>query len=127
MAQKEKPIYAEVAQASWLGLVPPWVAHLAIEADKESLRKAADKIGYSPAVVSQLFKNAYAGNLDRVRESVEHALGEKIECPVLGLIDGAQCLTHQKAKYRASNHTAVALFVACQRCPNNMNCRKAQP
>ncbi|MCW8856085.1 MAG: helix-turn-helix transcriptional regulator, partial [Kangiella sp.] len=57
----------------WGDAAPDWVLQLAIECDNSSQRDVAVKIGYSPAAVTQILKNAYKANLRTVEVAVRGA------------------------------------------------------
>lgn len=113
----------ETALACWNGQAPEWVMTLAAYCDSVSQAKAAAKIKYSPAVVNKVLKNAYTGDMQAVKESVETAFKGTINCPVLGAIDGAECLDWQSRPYCGANHHLVRMFRACRNCP----LRKGKP
>lgn len=121
--QPERIPAVQVVATSWGKDAPVWVQRLAIEVDNTSQNKAAQKIGYSASVVSQVLKHIYTGSYKSVEERVLKVFGDRVDCPVLGDIDGGTCLTNQKAKYDGSNHAAVNLYVACRRCPHNLTCK----
>ena len=126
-AALQKPSAKETVKTHWGVNAPVWVRQLAAQCDVSSQKKTADKIGRSAALVNQVLKNRYAGDLRGVQERVETAFGDKVTCPVLGQIDGGECLRHQQAKYNPGNHAAVSLFVACKKCPHNLICKGAKP
>ncbi|HEY3918829.1 MAG TPA: transcriptional regulator [Stellaceae bacterium] len=112
------------ARLAWGAAMPDWVEHLALAADRTSQSAAARRIQYSPAVVSHVLKRTYPGALDKVEAAVRAALmRETVACPVLGEISGADCLAQQREPYSNQNPQRVALFSACQRCPNKITGR----
>ncbi len=77
---------------------------LAHEADRigEARRRAAHR--YSRSVVWEILRAAYSASTARVERAVRAALiRDAIDCPVLGEIDGASCISHQKAPYSSAN------------------------
>lgn len=112
----------ETAREFWGRDAPEWVITLAKFCDKNSQKAAAQKIQRSPSLINQVLKNKYTGDLEGIQARVESAFSDTgVACPVLGDITGATCLGHQKADYNPSNHIAVRLYVACQRCPFNLS------
>lgn len=96
-----------------------WVAELRRFAAKHSQPIAGKKIGYSPAVVNQVLKGTYEGNLSRVQEAVEGALmGSLVECPVIGGIPRNACIAHQRraGSPQATNPMRIALAQTCPSC-----------
>ena len=109
----------ETLRASWGAKPLEWLLALALECDRTSQGKAAERLGVSPAVVNQALKNAYKGRLDRLEERVRGELmREVVGCPILGEISKRACLDHQGRKYSATNPLRVKLFSACKTCPN---------
>lgn len=95
-----------------------WIAALR-QAAAGGQRAAAQRIGYSPAVVSQVLSGSYRGDLKAVQTAVEGALlGATVDCPVAGEIPRNRCLEHQRSEASAANPMRVALAQACPVCPN---------
>lgn len=106
---------------SYSGKPPAWVLSMAEECEKSSQAGFASKIGRSPALVNQVLKNRYAGDLGDVRERVEAILHPScIDCPILGEITGQLCVANQGKPYDPSNNLSVRLFVGCRKCPNRI-------
>lgn len=118
MSKPIQPTAIQIAEQHW-NPVPAWVKRLAEYSDKHTQAAAARKIGRSASLVNQVLKARYEGNMRAVQTRVEAALNEKVTmCPILGPIDGAECLKNQAAPYSPANHIAVALFRQCRRCPH---------
>lgn len=108
----------ETALAHWGTAAPAWVLKLAAFCDGSSQVKAARKIGYSPALVNKVLKNAYTGDLLAVEERVTRGLSDDtVSCPVLGDISGSACLDWQGKPYCGANHHLVRMYRACRNCP----------
>lgn len=117
----------EIIREFWGSDAPEWVVTLAKYCDKNTQKAAAQKIQRSPSLINQVLKNSYTGDLEGIQARVESAFSDTgVECPVLGEITGATCLGHQKAGYNPSNHIAVKLYVACQRCPFNLSRKESR-
>ena len=102
---------------------PAWVAVLRAAAAGSSQARIGQRIGYSAAVVNQVLKGTYNGDLTAVEKAVRGALmNETVECPVAGVgeIRKDQCLRFQRQPLRATNRANVALYRACPACPNNL-------
>lgn len=122
MSQRATVSAAAIVDAHWGADAPQWVRQLAGLCDGSSQAAAARKISYSASLVNQVLKNRYMGDLTQVQLRVEAAAGERgRDCPVLGQIDGAECLRHQRAGYNPANHVAVRLYRACLLCPHNIS------
>lgn len=124
----EKTVSArDIVETFWGNDAPEWVHTLAQFCDTESQAAAARKIGRSPSLVNMVLKNKYTGDLKGVEKRVTSAFcSAPVPCPVLGEIDGATCLTHQRAPYVPTNPLAVRLYVSCRRCPFSLNCKKGE-
>lgn len=98
-----------------------WVLALAEACDSSSQSKVADKLGYSPTVINQVLRNCYPGDLASVKGKVEGVyMGRVVECPALGEISLAVCLTYQKQDYANTNHQRIMMYQACRSgCANN--------
>jgi hypothetical protein len=115
------PTMAEKAAAAHGGAAPDWIAALAELVDREGLRGAEKRIGYSPAALSNVIRGRYAGDVARVEEKVRGALmGVTVECPVLGEIGRNQCLDWQRKPFAATSSMRVAVYRACRSgCPHS--------
>lgn len=109
--------------AAWGKKPPAWIVLLAEECDRASQKKVADAIGYSTAVVNQVLKHRYSGDLTAVEQAVRGAyLNATVACPVLGDLELHRCLAHQRAKFADTNNARVRLYHACHGgCPNARN------
>lgn len=99
---------------------PDWVDVLREQCKKASQKKTADKIGYSPAVVNQVLKGTYKGDVVAVEQAVRGALmNTTVDCPVMGAMLGDECLRHQRQPFAATNPMRLKLYKACRNgCPN---------
>lgn len=111
---------AEIVADCWGASAPAWVKRLAHECDRESQARAAGRMGRSPSLVNAVLRNKYTGNLDAVKARVEAAFRSAVECPVLGSIDGTECMAWQNKPYCGANHHLVRMFRACRNCPHNL-------
>lgn len=96
---------------------PDWLSVLrsACMARKQSV-VAAD-IGYSAAVVSQVLKGTYKGDLNAVKQKVEGALmGLTVDCPIVGDLPRNRCLEYQRQGFAATNHLRVQFSRVCPNC-----------
>lgn len=107
-------------RAAWGDEAPEWVVLLAEECDRTSQKKASETIHYSSAVVNQVLKKRYTGDLTAVEKAVRGAyLHATVDCPVLGALELHRCLQHQRAKFADTNNARVRLYQACHGgCPH---------
>jgi len=121
MSRTPKRLFIEKAALAWGEAMPEEVRILATFADARSATKAAEAIGYSPAVVSHLFANRYPGDLPNVFERIRGALmGHEVTCPVLGDIRRDRCLDEQAKPFAASSAARARLYRACRTgCPHS--------
>ncbi|CAM5396910.1 hypothetical protein AFEL58S_01971 [Afipia felis] len=118
---KTKADFVAKARAAYGDEMPDWVEELAIEATNTSAKLAAEKIGYSPSLISHVFAKTYSGDLARVEEKVRGALmGVTVMCPILGEIGRDVCLDEQKKPRRATSSVRSKLYRACRSgCPHS--------
>lgn len=109
----------ETARRCWPDL-PDWVEALAEACRATSQSRVADRIGRSPALVSQVLRRKYAGDLRAVEDLVRGALmAGTVDCPALGRLPTHECRGWM-AKARAFGNTnalRVQMYRACQACP----------
>jgi len=100
-----------------------WMTELKNACSAMSQRRVAELIGYSPAVVSQVLKGTYKGDLSSVEEAVKGALmGLTVECPIIGELPRHRCIEHQRraANFAATNPMRVQLYRMCRSgCPHS--------
>ena len=115
-----KETAAERALAAWGDQLPAWVQRLAEECDATSQAEVAGRLGYSPATLSYVLRNAYKGDLAAVELAATGVLMAKtVQCPVLGDLRADDCLHHQREPWSPNNPTRIALYKACRGgCPN---------
>lgn len=114
--------FIDTARAAWGDPLPDWIEVLTRQCLASTQRQAADRIGYSAGLVSQVIRKTYTGNLGAVEEAVRGAwMGSTVTCPVMGTLPSDACLTwRRKAKVFAStNAHRVRMFRACNACPRN--------
>ncbi|WP_027360552.1 helix-turn-helix domain-containing protein [Desulforegula conservatrix] len=79
--------------------------------------EVAKRLGYSKATVSLVINDKYNGNLNSVLSKVKEVFGGlKVNCPVLGEIDLAECAENKRQPFSATNPLRVRLFKACKSC-----------
>lgn len=100
--------------------LPDWIEALALECDRTSQIKTAERLGYVPATVSQVLSGKYQAQTTAIEQSVRGVLmREVVTCPALGEIGKDKC-QHWRKKARtfcAGNSRDVMMYRACQRCP----------
>ncbi len=96
-----------------------WIQALRTACASRSQAEIAREIGYSPAVVNQVLKGSYRGDIESVESAVRGALmGATVECPVIGEIPRQRCIEHQRRGYAATNPMRVQLARTCPSCPH---------
>lgn len=122
----EKLTFVQKARAAWGAPAPDWIEVLAAEADRITASRAAKNIGYSPAVLSHVFANAYKGDMGAVEQKVRGALlGVMVTCPVYAEIGRDQCLDLQKNGPPFSSEASGRCYRSCRglggvaKCPNS--------
>lgn len=112
----------KIAREAWGAEMPDWIEALALECARSSQNKVAAKLGRSAALVSQVLRNKYPGDLDGLEERFRAEFqAADVECPALGLIPLATCLGwRRKAQdFQNTNSLRVRMFRACSGCPKN--------
>jgi hypothetical protein len=111
--------FLDNAREAWGDAVTDEVIALAEEADRTTGRAAADRIGYSAAVVTQVLRRTYPGDMPTVFARIRGALlAETVGCPVLGEIGRDHCLDEQSRPFAATNSSRALLAKTCPTCPN---------
>ena len=100
---------------------PDWVVELARQCELSSQRKVARRLGVSAAVVSQVLKEKYPGDLAGVEARVRGAfMASVVDCPVLGELPSDQCQAWQRKPFAATNPLRVQVYRACRDgCPHS--------
>jgi len=94
-----------------------WIEALRRACAVSSQAQVATQIGMSPAVVNQVLKGTYNGNLNNVQSRVEGALmGITVDCPLIGEIPLNRCIENQTRPFAATNPMRVRLHRACKSC-----------
>jgi len=112
----------DIARLAWGDRMPEWVETLARECAAHSQVNVANEIGRSPALVSQVLRRKYPGDLAAVEEAVRGAfMGAQVTCPALGPIATNECQEWQRKSRRFVNVNAhrVRMYRACHQCPRN--------
>lgn len=98
-----------------IGIEPRWIEVLREAARVRTQSAVARQLGVSSAMVNQVLKGVYKGNLARLQMLVEGALMEQtVACPVLGDLPSDRCEWYQRAPFHATNPVRVALYRACR-------------
>lgn len=109
-----------IAHASWGADIPDWVLKLADECAASSQNKVAVRLGRSAALVSNVLRNKYQGDMAAVEDMVRGRFMRAIvQCPALGETSTAVCRDWMaKAKtYSNENSERVRMGKHCRRCP----------
>ncbi len=111
------------AATEWGTGIPEWVSVLASECDQSSQRAVATKLNRSGALVNQVLKNKYNGDLNAVEDCVRGVfMNGTTACPELGSIPSNECHDWRKKaqKFSSANTLRVRMYRACKKCPHNM-------
>lgn len=111
----------EIAREHWGAAMPDWIEALADAAAATSQNKVARRLGYTAPVISQVLRNKYPGDLDRIELMTRSALMRATRtCPALGEIQLSECLRHQdEARNPGSpNPLRANMRRACNACPH---------
>lgn len=98
-----------------------WVDVLRAECEKSSQSAVSRQLDYSPAVINQVLKGTYKGDVSKVEAAVKGCfMNEIVACPVVGEIATNICLSYQKQPFAAINPLRVQLYKACRAgCPHS--------
>lgn len=110
----------DVARAAWGDALPDWVERLALQCAASSQNKVAKRLGRSGALVSQVLRNKYPGDLAKIEELFRgHFMAETVRCPELGTLPLHECHDWMaKARhFQSTNTLRVRMYRACKRCP----------
>jgi len=99
-----------------------WINVLKEACLSSSQAQVAQRLGVSTAMISQVLKGAYKGNMERIQRLVEGELMAMcVECPVIGAeIPRQRCVEHQQQPFRPTSPMRVALYKGCKTCPNKI-------
>lgn len=88
-----------------------------------SQARVAEELGVSTAVVSQLLRDRYAGDVSGMETRIRgQFMAETLQCPVMGVLGRRTCLDYQ-ANPMFTNPIRAALASACPKCPNRKDAR----
>lgn len=110
----------EIAREHWGADMPDWIARLAEQCAASSQNKVAVKLGRSAALISQVLRNKYPGDLRAVEELFRgHFMAETVLCPALGVLPLNECHDWMaKARhFTNANSLRVRMYRACKKCP----------
>ncbi|UWQ00828.1 hypothetical protein K3X44_09900 [Aliiroseovarius crassostreae] len=108
--------------AEWAGSAPDWVLCLAQECAASSQRQVALRLERSGALVNQVLRNKYKGDMAAVAARVRGVfMNGTIACPALGNIPANECQDwrEKSRKFGNANMQRVRMFKACNRCTLN--------
>jgi len=96
---------------------PRWLTELRHQCNQTSQAKVAKALGVSGAMISQVLKGKYPGDLTRVEKLVRgEYLGDTVTCPILGELELDNCQRYQRDKIATHNPLRVQLYRACKHC-----------
>lgn len=109
-----------IARAAWGADIPDWVLRLAEECGRTSQNKVAGALGRSAALVSNVLRAKYQGDMAAVEDLVRgRYMDATVSCPALGVISTALCRDWMAASktYSNANSEQVRMHRACRSCP----------
>lgn len=112
----------ETAHAAWGADMPEWVARLAFECAETSQNKVAKRLKRSAAMVSQVLRRKYPGDLSAVEQLIKGVfMAAIIDCPAMGNIPANECQDWRRksGKFVNVNSIRVRMFRTCAKCPRN--------
>ncbi|MDO5704062.1 MAG: hypothetical protein Q4G49_03195 [Paracoccus sp. (in: a-proteobacteria)] len=110
----------ETARAAWGADLPEWVEALAQECAASSQNRVAQRLDRSGALISQLLRRKYPGDLAAVEELFNAVFrNSRVNCPALGDIAATACRDwRDKARhFENTNSHRVRMYRACHTCP----------
>ena len=118
---KVTALRVDTAREAYGSILPDWVEELARFVDQVGLKAAGQRIGYSGAVLHEVIRNRYGGNVENVEARVRGALmGEIVNCPILGDIARHTCLDWQAKPYAVTSAHRTRMYRACRSgCPHS--------
>jgi transcriptional regulator with XRE-family HTH domain len=88
--------------------------------DETSQANVARLLNISDSALSQLRSGSYKASPDAILQRVREVFGdETVHCPILKEISLRRCAEKRKLPFAATNPQRVALYRACQTCPQN--------
>ncbi len=117
---KQTPL--DIARAAWGEPMPDWVETLAVacSAKGSSQAKVADQLERSGAMVSQVLRKIYPGDMSRIEERVRGVFMDgRVACPGLGEIATQACQDWREKAARVviGNPLRQRMYRACNSCP----------
>lgn len=109
-----------IARAAWGADIPDWVQRLAQECASSSQNKVAVHLGRSAALVSNVLRGKYKGDMGAVEDVVRgRFMRATVLCPALGEISTATCRDWMALSRSYGNETSerVRMYRACRACP----------
>lgn len=119
----------ETAREAWGAELPDWVEVLALECDRTSQNKAAQRIGYAAAAVSTILRRKYGARTDAIEDTVRGCLmRETLACPALGDIGRDECRKWRRkaGAFQNVNSKHVMMYRACNHCPIHLDAREKE-
>jgi len=105
---------------AWGPAPPDWIVSLATACAESSQGKVAERLGRSAAVVSQVLRAKYPGDMRAVEELARGLfLSATVDCPALGNLPTNECAGWRKKarNFAGANALRVQMYRACHRCP----------
>lgn len=113
----------ETARTAWGDPVPDWIVTLVRECEASSQNKVAGRMKYSGAVISQVLRAKYPGDMEAVEDRVRGLFMQgRVNCPALGTLPVNECRDWRALarSFSPVNALRVRMFRACTRCPRHV-------
>ena len=120
----------EVARAHWGEELPDWIAVLARECTASSQSRVAKRLERSAAMISQVLRAKYPGDLRAIEDLVRGQLmAQTVTCPALGELPLHECRGWMaKARdFHNTNSLRIRMYRACRRCPRYRDATTGAP
>lgn len=116
------PPQVAMAREAWGDALPEWVEAMARECARTSQNRVAQKMARSAALVSQVLRRRYPGDMAAVEDVFNGVFrGDRVNCPALGLLPLNECRDWRvkSRKFVNVNALRVRMYRACAHCPLN--------
>lgn len=97
----------------------PWFTTLAAEVKNRTITAVAEQLGYSRTTISLVMAGKYPVSVTEIARAVEKKLGVVVCKYNEANITPTECRNTASAPAPTHNPSKMALWSACQNCPNN--------
>jgi len=98
---------------------PDWLAVLRAVAAAQTVKDAAERIGFARSSIALVLSGRYPGGTGRIEAAVRRHLMNQVACPGFGEdIPAADCREWASRPFSAASGRAAQMWRSCQACPN---------